>query len=119
MDLEAIAASAQRLIRNAGVAVTFTRATVTQAQDGSATETTSTVSLWSVATPIGKSDELRVPDLARRSIVKLVVEAPPGTVAPAPGDRFPWRGRTYSIVNVDDIAPAGSSIVFTVYAEAA
>lgn len=118
------AALALRLVTAKGTLVTFTRDgaitdPVTQQSVGAAASYTANM----VALPLsaGKARHLfgEAADITKARL-SITIALSGVTQSPQNGDRFDWGGKTYALVNVELLDPAGEgAIVATGYAEAA
>lgn len=114
------AATALRLIKARGREAVFTRTTggtfnpVAQATVGA---TTTTLRIFAVGLPPGKSAEFKIGSLVKRNLIELLC-APALGAPPAEGDSVLWGGYTWKVLWVDVLNPDGEGAVFAkAYAE--
>lgn len=121
---DAQTALALRMITQKGALTTFTRQgavvdPVTQESVGDAT--TYTANMLAIALSAGKARYLfgEGADITKPRL-SITIALSGVSVEPRNGDRFTWNGKTYALLSVEILDPAGDGgIIGTGYAEAA
>jgi hypothetical protein len=66
----------------------------------------------------GDPDRFAALSLVLVNPVTLLVAAMGLAIVPAPGGTFVWAGKTYTIKDVEPVAPDGTSIIYTITGDA-
>lgn len=121
---DAQAALALRQIKAKGKRVTFTRAgQITDPVTQETVDASTTYDAYTIAVPLsagkarylfGEGADITKPRLSVTIALKGV------SAEPRNGDRFAWSGKTYALLSVEPLDPAGEgAILISGYAEAA
>jgi hypothetical protein len=92
---------ARRLLTKKGKAVTITRdgqGAFDPLAGSMAAGGNSTAVFACVGLPPGKSAEFAIGSLVGRNLLEFHLARMSGALDPQPGDKLPWRGKTYTLV---------------------
>lgn len=72
-----------------------------------------------VGLPPGPSATKEIGTLVDRSVLEFHMARLTGALEPEPGDKLPWKGKTYTLIWAANYDPDGSGLVYTkAYGEA-
>lgn len=108
-----IAATADEILREFGAASTLTRTvpgTYDPATGGTTPDATTVYPCTMASFPIDDKwiDGTRILTGDEEAYLSVI-----GLGDPLPGDKIPWRGATYAVVNAKVLAPAGQAVLYT------